>query len=36
MRKFSVVGGLLAAALLTSTAFAQAPAPTNPPASGQG
>ena len=32
MRKFSVVGGLLAAALLTSTAFAQAPAPTNPPA----
>jgi sporulation protein YlmC with PRC-barrel domain len=32
MRKFSVAGGLLAAALLTSTAFAQAPAPTNPPA----
>jgi len=32
MRKFSVVGGLLAAALLTSTAFAQAPAPTTPPA----
>ena len=32
MRKFSVAGGLLAAALLTSTAFAQAPAPTTPPA----
>lgn len=29
MRKFSIVGGLLAAALLSSTAFAQAPAPAS-------
>jgi hypothetical protein len=32
MRRICVAGSLLAAALLTSTAFAQAPAPTTPPA----
>ena len=31
MRKVFVAGSVLAAALLTSTAFAQAPAPTTPP-----
>ena len=32
MRRICVAGSLLAAALLSSTAFAQAPAPTTPPA----